>query len=83
MSTAYELDHIKFLVFRARPKSVVDVQKVVEDYFRPVSWSLLKEEYFTLMTERERVKFLDKLFTDYTEEETNEGRRHNKVDGRR
>lgn len=77
----YELEHILFLVKQAKPKTVIDVQKVVEDYFRPVSWSLLKEEYEVLMTEQQRQAFLKKVLNDVGRgDKGNESRKHNKVD---
>jgi hypothetical protein len=78
----YELEHILFLVKQAKPKSVADVQTVVEDYFRPISWSLLKEEYYVTMIESERIRFLMKIYTDLRDGvgDYNESRRPNQMD---
>lgn len=77
----YELEHILFLVKQSGCTKVAEVQTIVENYFRPISWSLLKEEYEVLMSEKQRQAFLKKVLKDVSRgDDGNESWKRNKVD---
>lgn len=76
-----ELRDLLALVRDKRPTSPMDVQTIVEEHFKELSWSLLKEEYEVRMTLKQQLAFITKVFQDVGDH--HESGRCNHVDKRR
>lgn len=76
-----ELRELLALVRDKRPKTPMTVQTIIEEYFKGLAWSLLKEEYEVHMTLKQQLAFIQKVFHDVGDH--HESGRCNQVDKRR
>lgn len=63
MSAKAELEDLINRVRQARPSTMQATQELIEEYFKEIGWSLLKDEWTNRMKAPERRAFVQKVYT--------------------